>query len=188
MGLKIELSYVIGGLVVCLLLISGTATAKEQKSLIVDKELKRAYMLLFPLNTRQPYRLKKKFHKKENARKHAIVIAKKQISKKYRWGGSSPITGFDCSGLMQYAFKTAKVNIPRTAKDQYKHTKRISLSKIKAGDLIFFHTRRTRVKVNHVGLYLGDGKFIHAPRRGKTISVENLNRYWRRKAVGAGRV
>ena len=123
-----------------------------------------------------------------NSRIHAVKIAKKQLRKKYRWGGASPRTGFDCSGLTQYAYRTAKLNLPRTASAQYKHTKRIALSKIQTGDLIFFHTRRTRARVNHVGIYLGGGRFIHAPRKGKRVSVAKLNKYWRRKAVGAGRV
>ncbi len=123
-----------------------------------------------------------------NTRIHAAKVAKKQLRKKYRWGGTSPRTGFDCSGLTQYAYKTAKIKLPRTANAQYKHTKRVALSKIQTGDLIFFHTRRTRARVNHVGIYLGGGKFIHAPRKGKRVSVAKLNKYWRRKAVGAGRV
>ncbi len=119
---------------------------------------------------------------------NAILVAKKQINKKYRWGGTNPHTGFDCSGLMQYAYKASKVYLPRTAAAQYKHTKRVSMKNLKVGDLLFFHTRRTRARVNHVGIYLGGGKFIHAPRRGKLVSVTELNSYWRRKAVGAGRV
>ena len=119
---------------------------------------------------------------------NAVLVAKKQINKKYRWGGTNPLTGFDCSGLMQFAYKASKVHIPRTAAAQYKHTKRVSKKNLQTGDLIFFHTRRTRARVNHVGLYLGGGKFIHAPRRGKLVSVSDLNSYWRRKAVGAGRV
>ena len=123
-----------------------------------------------------------------NSRIHAVKVAKKQLRKKYRWGGTSPRTGFDCSGLTQYAYKTAKIKLPRTASAQYRQTKRVALSKIQTGDLIFFHTRRTRARVNHVGIYLGGGRFIHAPRKGKRVSVAKLNKYWRRKAVGAGRV
>jgi len=123
-----------------------------------------------------------------NNRIHAVKVAKKQLRKKYRWGGTSPRTGFDCSGLTQYAYRTAKIKLPRTASAQYQHTKRVALSKIQTGDLIFFHTRRTRARVNHVGIYLGGGRFIHAPRKGKRVSVAKLNKYWRRKAVGAGRV
>jgi len=187
MGHKIKPPYLIGACL-CLLFMAGTVSADQEY--LANDELKRAYELLFPSksNKKLPRKQREVLPEKESTRRHAIFIAKKQIRKKYRWGGASPQTGFDCSGLTQYVFKTARVDIPRTAREQYKHTKRVPLAKLQAGDLIFFHTRRTRVKVNHVGLYLGKGKFIHAPRRGKTVSVENLNKYWKRKAIGAGRV
>jgi cell wall-associated NlpC family hydrolase len=122
------------------------------------------------------------------ARYKAVQAAKQQLRKRYRWGGSSPGRGFDCSGLMQYAFKKARIYLPRTAAAQYRSTKRVSLSRMQTGDLIFFHTRRSRSRVNHVGIYLGDGKFIHAPRTGKRVSVATLNGYWKRRVIGAGRV
>lgn len=192
MGLIINRSYLLG-LGLCSLIITSTATA-ELKKPHISEELKQAYNLLISqssqilLPTKKAREARLALSKVSNARQRVIWSAKKQLRKKYRWGGTSPRTGFDCSGLMQYAFKSIKVNIPRTANAQYKHTKRVSLSKLQAGDLIFFHTRRTRARVNHVGLYLGKGKFIHAPRRGKRVSVAKLNKYWRRKAVGAGRV
>ena len=180
---------------ICVFLIGtvNTASAAQKahtsKNKITAALMQQAYAQLIkkPIHKRSKATVKAK--KKANpARFHAIAAAKKQIRKKYRWGGSTPRTGFDCSGLTQYAFKSANITIPRTAAAQYKHTKRISLSKMQAGDLIFFHTRRTRARVNHVGIYLGNGRFIHAPRRGKRVSVAKLSKYWRRKAVGAGRV
>lgn len=189
------------GLCLCLLLATSTVQAKQKKKPMKEKDvIKQVYNQLFHhsrsskakrvkhVKKRVQRRAQKKGYRKVTVHERAIWNAKKQLRKKYRWGGASPATGFDCSGLMQYAFKLAKVSIPRTARAQYKHSKRIPLSKIKAGDLIFFHTRRTRVRVNHVGLYLGNGKFIHAPRKGKRVSVAKLNSYWRRKAVGAGRL
>ena len=183
----------IGG--VCALLIGvqgGVLAAPKQQS--EEQKLEEAYRVLFPKKTVKQKKLinrktaRAKQHIQIPARYRATQVAKKQIRKKYRWGGKTPKTGFDCSGLIQYAFKAVRVDLPRTARAQFKHTKRISLNKLQVGDLIFFHTRRTRAKVNHVGIYLGGGKFIHAPRKGKRVSVANLNKYWRRKAVGAGRV
>jgi cell wall-associated NlpC family hydrolase len=190
-------SVILTGLCVFLLSAVNTASATQKKH---DKKISNAQML-------QAYAqlIKKPAHKKSKtvaqaknktkakkksipARFRAVAVAKKQIRKKYRWGGSTPKRGFDCSGLTHYAFKSANIYIPRTAAAQYKHTKRISLSKMQAGDLIFFHTRRTRARVNHVGIYVGNGKFIHAPRKGKRVSIAKFNKYWRRKAVGAGRV
>ena len=177
------------GVCIIFLFIQSNAFAAKQTN---DQQLINAYNIL----------VKKQPVKKATVKQHktlkkpskiapqinAVLVAKKQINKKYRWGGTNPYTGFDCSGLMQYAYKASQIHLPRTAAAQYKHTKRISMKNLKTGDLIFFHTRRTRAKVNHVGIYLGGGKFIHAPRRGKLVSVTDLNSYWRRKAVGAGRV
>jgi cell wall-associated NlpC family hydrolase len=171
----------------------NTASAAQKnysnKSKISAAQMQQAYAQLIKKPIRKKVKVAAKLKKKANpARFRAIAVAKKQIRKKYRWGGSTPKSGFDCSGLTHYAFKSANIHIPRTTAAQYKHSKRISLSKMQAGDLIFFHTRRTRARVNHVGIYLGNGKFIHAPRRGKRVSVAKLSKYWRRKAVGAGRV
>ena len=181
----------------CLLLLSMQDNAFAANK-IHDKQLLQAYDILVNKPNKKsaaiykkPSSIKKavvKAKKGRTAQINATLVAKKQINKKYRWGGTNPYTGFDCSGLMQYAYKASKIFLPRTAAAQYKHTKRVSMKNLKVGDLIFFHTRRTRARVNHVGIYLGGGKFIHAPRRGKLVSVTDLNSYWRRKAVGAGRV
>ena len=181
-GLRINRFNIIGvGL--CALFLTNPVFAKLKQQQI-SEEMKQAYSLLFSAeNIGQKHTIQYK-----NPGQRVVLSAKKQLRKRYRWGGTSPRTGFDCSGLMQYAYKSIKVDIPRTAREQYKYTKRIPLSKLQAGDLIFFHTRRTRTRVNHVGLYLGDGEFIHAPRRGKRVSVAKLNKYWRRKTVGAGRI
>ncbi|MCK5897068.1 MAG: C40 family peptidase [Cocleimonas sp.] len=125
----------------------------------------------------------------DKLKKQVTLIAKKQLKIRYRWGGASPRRGFDCSGLIQYSFKKANISLPRTAASQYKKTKRISLTQLQIGDLIFFHTRqRKRTRVNHVGLYLGNNTFIHAPRKGKRVTIAKLNRYWKGKVVGAGRI
>ena len=160
------------------------------KSSTDSRMLQLAYKQLIVAPQRKTQKKKLTASKKRSvsSRYHATQVAKLQLRKKYRWGGATPRTGFDCSGLTYYAFKVARIDLPRTAAAQYKHTKRVSLSKLQTGDLIFFHTRRTRTRVNHVGLYLGNGEFIHAPRRGKRVSITKLNKYWRRKAVGAGRV
>lgn len=171
---------------------SATQKKHASKNKITTAQMQQAYAQLIkkPAHKKSKGALATAKAKKNTnpARFRAIAVAKKQLRKKYRWGGSTPRTGFDCSGLTHYAFKSANITIPRTAAAQYKHTKRVSLSKMQAGDLIFFHTRRTRARVNHVGIYLGNGEFIHAPRRGKRVSIAKFSKYWRRKAVGAGRV
>lgn len=112
--------------------------------------------------------------------------AQKQQGKMYRWGGTSPVTGFDCSGLTQYAFnKGAGVAIPRTAAEQYKAAMKIPASSAQKGDLVFFNTYGKYV--SHVGVYLGNNRFLHAPRTGRAITTSSLQGYWQERLVGFGR-
>lgn len=92
-----------------------------------------------------------------------------QIGKPYRWGGSSPRTGFDCSGLVYYAYKDlVKIRIPRTANEMYhlRDAAPIERSELKNGDLVFFRTQG-RGTADHVGVYVGNGKFIQSRARAK---------------------
>ena len=97
------------------------------------------------------------------------------IGTPYRWGGSSTATGFDCSGMIQFVYKNALgVNLPRTARDMAAASRKIPDSRLKAGDLVFFNTGGAH-KYSHVGLYIGNGEFIHAPSSGKTVKTEKLS-------------
>ncbi|MBV8048411.1 MAG: C40 family peptidase [Paludibacterium sp.] len=106
----------------------------------------------------------------------------------YRFGGSNPSTGLDCSGFIQYVFKKSlKVNLPRTAAGMARVGHSVNKTELMPGDLVFFNTRG--FSYSHVGIYLGNGKFIHAPRTGKTIEVAQLNQaYWVAHYNGARRV
>ena len=122
------------------------------------------------------------------AKQSVVKTAKRMLGVKYRYGGTSPSRGFDCSGLVQYSHKAAGVNIPRTTGQQYKATKRISRRYLKAGDLVFFKTAISRA-ISHVGIYLGNNKFIHAPSSGKRVKISSMKeKYWRKRFTGAGRV
>lgn len=113
--------------------------------------------------------------------------AQKQQGKMYRWGGTSPVTGFDCSGLTQYAFNQgAGVKLPRTAAAQYEAAQKVPFNQAQKGDLIFFATRGRHI--GHVGVYLGENRFVHAPRQGKPITTSDLNGYWQQHLVGFGRI
>lgn len=113
--------------------------------------------------------------------------AQKQQGKMYRWGGTSPVTGFDCSGLTQYAFKNgARVAIPRTAAEQYTAAVKVPKAQSQKGDLVFFNTSGKRV--SHVGIYLGNNKFVHAPRTGRAIATDELKGYWAKRLIGFGRI
>jgi cell wall-associated NlpC family hydrolase len=106
----------------------------------------------------------------------------------YRWGGSSPSKGFDCSGLVKYAFNDASFDLPRTSNAMASgHGEKVDRNDLKPGDLIFFNIKSRRV--NHVAIYLGNDRFIHAPRRGKSVSIDTLNKpYWENHYVVAKRV
>ncbi|WP_051229336.1 C40 family peptidase [Paludibacterium yongneupense] len=106
----------------------------------------------------------------------------------YRFGGSTPNTGLDCSGFIQYVFKKSlKVNLPRTASEMAHVGRAVDKAELIPGDLVFFNTRG--FAYSHVGIYLGNGKFIHSPRTGKTIEVTTLNQsYWVSHWNGARRV
>lgn len=91
-----------------------------------------------------------------------VEYAKKLLGIKYVYGGSSPKKGFDCSGLTSYVYKQFGVNIERTAAGQANHGTKIEKSALRAGDLVFFTSPRSGKSIGHVGIYISDGKFIHA--------------------------
>lgn len=106
----------------------------------------------------------------------------------YRWGGNSEATGFDCSGFVRHVYEKSLGQIlPRRALDQARATEVIAREELQPGDLVFFNTMRRAF--SHVGIYLGDGQFIHAPRKGKKVSIANMrSAYWQKRFNGARRV
>lgn len=106
----------------------------------------------------------------------------------YRYGGTSAKAGFDCSGLVVATFqKTLGRLLPRRAADQAAAAQKIAKEELRPGDLVFFNTMRRAF--SHVGIYVGDGKFIHSPRTGSTVRVDSLNgSYWVKRFNGARRV
>ncbi|KGT91681.1 endopeptidase [Erwinia typographi] len=127
----------------------------------------------------------------QKARETAMTKLMGQLGKPYQWGGTSPKTGFDCSGLVWYAYKDlVKFKIPRTANEMYhlRDAASIKRGELEKGDLVFFRING-RGAADHVGVYLGDGKFIQSPRTGKDIQVSALSEdYWQRHYIGARRM
>lgn len=106
---------------------------------------------------------------------------------KYVFGGASPTTSFDCSGLVQWCYGSTGIQLPRVAQAQYDATTHIPLSEAEAGDLVFFHsTYNAGSYVTHVGIYVGNNRMFHA---GDPIGYADLtSSYWQAHIIGAGRV
>ena len=111
-------------------------------------------------------------------------VAYAQVGIPYRYGGATP-AGFDCSGLVHYAYERAGKAVPRTTSALRHATRRIDERSLKPGDILFFNVAG---KLGHVGIYLDDGRFVHAPQTGRTVSVESLESpFYRRAFARAGR-
>lgn len=108
------------------------------------------------------------------------------VGKPYVYGGNSP-SGFDCSGLVHYSYARAGVNVPRTTRSQINAGKAVPTHSLRPGDLVFFDQEGR--KFSHVGIYIGQGRFVHAPSSGKRVRVDRLDmRYWQKHFVAARRI
>lgn len=115
----------------------------------------------------------------------AALVALDQVGVPYRYGGSSP-DGFDCSGLVHYSYSHAGVAVPRTTAQLWSTARTVERRELRAGDLLFFNIEG---KMSHVGLYLGDARFVHAPQSGRRVSVASLDSpFYSAALLRAGRV
>ena len=117
-----------------------------------------------------------------------VVGALNMIGVRYRWGGNSPDSGLDCSGFVRYVFQdTLGMSLPRRAEEMSRVGEKVSMSNLKPGDLVFFNTMRRTF--SHVGIYIGDNKFVHSPSTGSTVRVDDLDSgYWEKRFTGARRI
>ncbi|KAB0639215.1 C40 family peptidase [Burkholderia latens] len=117
-----------------------------------------------------------------------VVGALNMIGVRYRWGGNSPDSGLDCSGFVRYVFQdTLGMSLPRRAEEMSRVGEKVSMNNLKPGDLVFFNTMRRTF--SHVGIYIGDNKFVHSPSTGSTIRVDDLDSgYWEKRFTGARRL
>jgi cell wall-associated NlpC family hydrolase len=120
--------------------------------------------------------------------KELALHAMSYIGTPYRAGGTSPSTGFDCSGLVQYVYgRGAGITLPRTTQEMSTIGSPVDASDLQPGDLVFFNTLRR--PYSHVGIYIGDQRFIHAPTaRGSVEIVDMRRRYWQSRFDGARRL
>lgn len=107
---------------------------------------------------------------------------------RYRFGGNSPETGLDCSGLVQNVFRNALgLDLPRAARDMARVGDKVGMKDLKPGDLVFFNTMRKAF--SHVGIYMGDGRFLHAPSSGGEVRIDEMSQsYWAKRFNGARRM
>jgi len=108
----------------------------------------------------------------------AASVAATMVGKPYRYGGAAPSHGFDCSGLVQFSYRQAGLSVPRSTELQLRYSRSVGRSNLRRGDLVFFD--QDGKKKSHVGIYLGNGRFVHAPSSGKRVRVDRLDaRYWK---------
>ena len=113
-------------------------------------------------------------------------IAMGMVGTPYTYGGTDPRQGFDCSGLVFYTYTQAGYRVPRTSQELFRAARKIALGDAGAGDVMFFQDQE---KLSHVGIYLGDGLFVHAPATGRQVAVASIDApYYQRHLVAVGRL
>ena len=152
---------------------SRTAADNRAKKLLSQRIISDFYVVAF------------KNYSTADLRNKVVRTAHSFIGVPYRWGGASAEEGFDCSGLTRTVYRLNGLELPRSSQGQWNAGVPVKRSQLKKGDLVFFHTAGMG-KISHVGIYDGNGKFIHAPGRGKDVKRTSLNnRYFRKKYAGA---
>ena len=128
-----------------------------------------------------------------------VSYSNKFLGMPYLWGGTTPAIlnatgkyisgGFDCSGFIQYIYKNIGINLPRTTMDQINEGVSVNIDKLKSGDLVFFMTNPALpFEVSHVGIYIGDNKFMHSPKSNDVIKISKLTGYYKNKFVIGKRI
>jgi cell wall-associated NlpC family hydrolase len=116
----------------------------------------------------------------------AARTAERFVGIPYRWGGENVVDGMDCSGFVRAVYNLCGLNIPRTSREQFKAGEAVAKDDLRDGDLIFFGA--SEYSINHVGIYVGNNRFVHAPKRGEDIRVTSVEEsYFEKRFVGARR-
>lgn len=161
---------------------SSLQTARKRGNALKNKGIIDTFFIVTP----ESYSYSQKQSKGENYVRNQIAkTASTYMGVPYAWGGNNK-SGIDCSGLTKAVYRLNGISLPRVSRDQYSRGKFIKKSQLKKGDLVFFATGRNKKRVSHVGIYMGNNKFIHAPSKGKKVRVESLNnKYWKKTYIGA---
>jgi cell wall-associated NlpC family hydrolase len=182
----------------------GRAEAKKGAEKLVAEKLIESYFIASPDAVFSKTQKAESSHKVESSRKPldtaparkssapgdmggiAARTAERFVGIPYRWGGDNVVEGMDCSGFVRAVYNLCGVSIPRTSAEQFRTGEGVSRDDLKDGDLVFFGSSAD--KINHVGIYVGNGRFVHAPRRGDEIKVSALDdNYFSGRFVGARR-
>jgi hypothetical protein len=155
--------------------------AEESAKWLLQKGLITDYFIVVPADFPEAT---KKTRKTFSFRDKLVTTAEGFLDYPYIWGGESPDEGFDCSGLALAVYRLNGLNLPRTSREQYRVGNPVPRNLLKKGDLVFFDTVKG-FRISHVGIYAGNGRFIHAPGRNKSIRYDSLaNSYYSRCFVG----
>lgn len=176
---------------ICMLLGSaGTSRADELENLLNNRQNRQQILNQFNSAATQPLGVVNSTAQQSRSGADQLIgSAMGLLGVAYRYGGTSVRTGFDCSGFMQHIFSTTMgISLPRTAAEQARMGESVNRSELQPGDMVFFRTMG-RGRISHVGLYIGNDRFIHAPRTGKNIEITSLgHKYWGAKYAFARRV
>jgi cell wall-associated NlpC family hydrolase len=158
------------------------AAAQKRAEELKRKDIIEVYYIVRP----QDYAAAKGYHSGDvGLREEIVTTAIRYVGVPYRWGGESPSTGFDCSGLTMVVYRINGLNLPRSSRQQWKVGKPVDRRQLRKGDLVFFATTGGS-RISHVGIYAGGDKFLHAPGRGRRIQTSSLSsKYFRTRYVGA---
>jgi len=178
----------------CCTLLAGCAARNEPPSLTAHLDARQSENWLFQPDYRENRDLTRGLRIKQpppQRRKPEAKLADTALAfqgVRYRFGGSDPQTGFDCSGLVVYAAQQSLgLKLPRRASDLASQGESVKREHLQVGDLVFFNTRGRRF--SHVGIYIGDQQFVHAPRTGAVVRIEDMRgSYWTKRYNGARRL
>lgn len=166
----------------------GNFTSRNDALYVAKKMQSRAYIdAYYIVAPEDQIAARPEFIANTSALRQALVeTAQRYVGVPYEWGGVNADAGFDCSGLTMSVYRLNGLELPRTSYDQFKNGTFVAKEDLQPGDLVFFDTRRLG-RVSHVGIYIGEGKFIHAPSRGKYVKVERLSLDYFQRAYMGGR-
>lgn len=184
--------------VVCAIALTGCATTTPEEHAQPSRLVRDSYLSRTQSDPLGAYLASKEFSNRYandvystpalSSNKIFANAALDHLGVKYKYGGDEPDTGFDCSGLVAYAAEQSLgLKLPRRSREMARLGQAVERSELKKGDLVFFNTLGSRY--SHVGIYLGDQQFVHAPRSGAVVRVESMNtNYWQKRYNGARRL